>query len=255
MKLSDKRPRPKILEKNIARLFFKSRTELLPEEYQLQVDLPITEFEIRHQKLILSGWKIIHPEEKGTVLFYHGSTGTLKSWLLLFHYLNRKGYSIWSFEYAGYGKSNKETTFSSFLYDCRVATDYIAEQDDFHTDNLILYGHSMGCFALQQAILVDILSPKNIILQSPIFSMDQLLKSRVPAFFRSWLGFKRFSLEPLYTSNHFLHVLIGELDDLITKEELESWQKRANTHVVLFPKYKHASFINPKPQLLDSVFL
>lgn len=252
--LNRKRPRPKVFEKRIARLFFKTNRELLPEKYQIQVELPIEDFFISVNKLSIHGWKIPHPESRGTILFYHGSTGTMRSWLLLYHYLHRHKYTIWTFDYPGYGQSNFYSSFSTFLYDCETATRGIFEQEEFNSQNLILYGHSIGCFAVQNAILEVGAQPTKIVLQSPIISMKKLLSKRMPSFFISLFHINQFTLRPLFESNLFLHILVGEQDLLIPPEELKEWQNRPQTNLHIFPDYKHASFINPKPALLDPIF-
>lgn len=255
MNISDKkRPATKLFEKNIARLFFKNSTELLPGEYRVQVDLPIRDVVFENQKFSIHSWFIPAEPAGGTVLFIPGSTGTVRSWLLLFHYLHRKGMNIWTFDYPGYGKSQGKITFSTFFYDTRFALRSILAHEWFQNRNVVLYGHSLGCFAAQEFFHVAEFHPTRIILQSPIYSLSQLLRNRVPFFLQRLLGLDRFRLNELFESDFFLTIFIGEQDPLIPQEEREMWKKRKNTHVQIFPDYKHASFINPKPAMLDPYF-
>ncbi|GAB4181740.1 MAG: hypothetical protein Kow00108_18510 [Calditrichia bacterium] len=254
MKLTDKkRPRRKLFEKQIAKLFFKHSRELLPQEYQDQVTLPIEDVIIESGSLNIHGWRIPVSQSRGNIVFYHGTTATIRSWLLLFHYLHKHHYTIYAFDYPGYGKSNKSTSFSSFMYDAAVINEWL-QQHLPENESVILYGHSFGCYALQQAIFEHQFTPQKIILQSPILSIDRLLSSRMPSLFRKRFHIGQFNLDELLNSDHPLHVFIGDNDPLIPDHELNQWKNRAKTDVIVFPGYKHASFINPKPGLLDPIF-
>jgi len=254
MNIPDKRPKPKILEKFISGHFFRPQNELLPTEAADQIKLPVSEHKVNSGKAVINGWQIESANPKGRVVFFHGSTGTNKSWMLLFYYLYQSGYSIWSFDYAGYGKSTDTPTFSSFFYDVEIAMNYILENNKCKIDNTILYGHSLGCFAVQH--LVNKFGiPNKIILQSPLFSLDVLLKGKSPAFLLNYYKIPTFSLEQLYQSNTHCHVLIGSEDTILPKAYgIELWTERQNTNLEIYPDYKHASFIKPNIELLDKIF-
>ncbi|MCK5076644.1 MAG: alpha/beta fold hydrolase [Calditrichia bacterium] len=255
MKSHGKRPKSKIFEKTISAHFFKPQNELLPEEVYAKIELPVEEHQIRLKKLNLHGWKINAVENKGTIVFFHGSAGTNLSWKLLFHYLLNEGYSLWSFDYAGFGKSNGVTTFSSFSYDVDRIFEYIAEQEGVKIDQLILYGHSLGCFAVQH-ICSTFGNPAAVVLQSPVFSLEHLLSGKTPGFLLNYYGISEFTLESLYNSPVFCNVLIGEKDTLINDSYgISLWKDRRETNLLTFPDYKHASFIKPDEKILKKLKL
>ncbi len=253
MKLSDKRPRSKILEKFISSHFFKPDNELLATEVMPQIDLPIKEHWIKFGKNAINGWQIKADKPKGTIIFFHGSTGTNRSWKLLFYYLWQSGYSVLSFDYPGYGKSNDITTFSTFYYDIEKIFNYISNTTKSKINEFILFGHSLGCFAAQHIYLM-FGEPAKIILQSPLFSLELLLNGKIPSFVLKYFKISKYSLENLYNSDIFCNILIGGQDSLLPEEYgIDLWKDREKTNLIVFPEYKHASFIKPDTELLDKI--
>ncbi|MGN1163724.1 MAG: alpha/beta hydrolase [Candidatus Ornithospirochaeta sp.] len=89
--------------------------------------------------------RIWNPEgEKGTILFSHGMGLSMDYYLPEINHLSSLGYTVFSYEYRGYGKSNGHfLTFFDSIEDLRAAFSFIAED----RDRIILMGHSMGAYA------------------------------------------------------------------------------------------------------------
>ena len=82
--------------------------------------------------------------EKGTILFSHGMGLSADYYLPEIHFFARLGYTVFSYDYRGYGKSEgRFLTFYDSVEDLSAAFDHISKD----REKIILMGHSMGGYA------------------------------------------------------------------------------------------------------------
>ena len=97
----------------------------------------------------LHGWWIPEPidrqGDRGTVLFLHGNSFNIGANLKQTEVFYRLGLSVFIIDYRGYGKSKGEFPTESQVYeDARIALAYLNEQRNIPSQEIIVYGHSLG---------------------------------------------------------------------------------------------------------------
>lgn len=94
----------------------------------------------------LNGW-IIKPEEGyngTTILFLHSNSGNLFTQYQEVLPLVKNGFSVFIFDYSGYGFSQGKATRDNVLLDATAALSYLQSRTDIKKEHLIIYGQSLG---------------------------------------------------------------------------------------------------------------
>lgn len=135
----------------------------------------------------LHGWFVpaaARPGEAPVVLFLHGNAGNVGDRLekiLMFHNL---GFSVFIFDYRGYGNSEGHSTEGGMYEDVQAAYEAVLARKDIRRDQLIVYGASLGGVAA-----VDLASRREVdalILDSTFTSavdMGKVMFPFIPSFF------------------------------------------------------------------------
>src|ERR1051326_5089050 len=138
-----------------------------------------------------------NPSAKFTLLVSHGNAediGDDRYWL---EELRRAGFSVFAFDYEGYGTSQGKATEKSVYQDEAAAYDYLAINLKTPPDHIVIFGRSVGS---APATYIAARRPAaGLILQSPFVSAFRVL-TRVPL-----LPFDKF---PNYRTMHVADVLV-----------------------------------------------
>jgi len=92
----------------------------------------------------LNGWFIPNDKTDFVVLIFHGNAGNISHRLPKISMLYDLGYSVFVFDYRGYGKSEGRPSESGFYEDAIAAYKYLNEDKRFPAENIIFYGASIG---------------------------------------------------------------------------------------------------------------
>ena len=96
----------------------------------------------------LHGWfipsKLGTQKAKATIVYSHGTYGSLAYHFGFVDWLIDAGYNVWMFDYRGYGKSEGKTSKRGIIEDTVAALKYIKTRKDIAQDKLISFGHSLG---------------------------------------------------------------------------------------------------------------
>jgi uncharacterized protein len=157
-------------------MFFpSSKVDRNPSLYKLryeEVNLPIAQTDQQ-----LNGWWIpaVKPDAPVLLYFHHNAVniGANVSQALQFH---RLGYSIFIFDYRGFGKSKGSFPTEPQLYeDAETAWNHLTQTRKIPADRIIIYGHSVG-----GAIATDLASKHPeaaaLVVQSSFTSMADMTK-------------------------------------------------------------------------------
>lgn len=114
-----------------------------PETVQV-VHFPSTD------KVILEGWftpgpeALAHPDRRlPAVLFCHGVQDSADSNMA--NFIKHAGYTVFSFDYRGFGNStNAEISAQALADDAWAAFEYLRTRPDIDPDKIAVYGHSLG---------------------------------------------------------------------------------------------------------------
>lgn len=94
----------------------------------------------------INGWLLSPKESQARIAVFalHGNSGNLISQFRNFAPLTEYGYSVFLFDYAGFGYSEGEATRKNAQEDSFAAFDYFSKMKEFVGVKKIIYGQSMG---------------------------------------------------------------------------------------------------------------
>ena len=162
----------------------------------------------------LHGWMIPGSSGAPLILYFHGNMSNVTQGLEKIELMHDLGFSVFTFEYRGYGESEGHPLFEDDFYrDARAAMLWL-ERHGWDESQIIYYGHSMGsAVAIQLAIEQP---PLGLLLESSFSSFSDLFKLKAPFvyMFGGWT-FKEFNniskMPKLKSPIIFVH---GEEDDI-----------------------------------------
>ena len=132
----------------------------------------------RNGKYNLECWYDKTKNSKGTVILFHGYGGCKSSYELEADYFRQIGYSTLLVDFVGHGGSEgKEISLGYHeADDIKAVFDFVKESHN--TENVILYGFSMGAASILRAIAIYDLKANKLILEAPFATMKQTVKGR-----------------------------------------------------------------------------
>lgn len=119
------------------------------------------------------------PEAFHTILFCHGNGEDLGQITPLLAKLNETGFSVFAFDYEGYGTSSGKPSEKGFYRDTEAAFNYLVKDLKIPAHRLIVHGRSVG-----GAVAVELARKKNlggIIIESSFLSANRV-KTQIPIF-------------------------------------------------------------------------
>ncbi len=117
------------------------------------------------------------PDAEYTILYCHGNAediGLLKD---IFKLFVKNGFSVFAFDYSGYGTSDGRATEKKMYQEAEACYDYLIEQEQIPPEKIIVFGRSLG-----GAAALHLASRKQIaglILESSFVSAFRVI-SRIP---------------------------------------------------------------------------
>ncbi len=136
----------------------------------------------------LNGWLLPGAPHRPLLVFFHGNAGNLSDNLEYLNLLHGSGFSIFIFDYRGFGKSVGEPLQENDLYqDARGALDLLHGLG-WRDDRMIFFGQSLGsAVALQLALEYK---PRGLVMEGSFTSMQEMVKhvSRVGYYTVAWWG-------------------------------------------------------------------
>ena len=126
----------------------------------------------------LHGWFVNNNSDK-TILWLHGNGGNISHRINSLKNLSDNIKSnIFIFDYRGYGKSGGNVSETGCYQDSLSAVTFLQETYLTRTDQLVLFGKSLGCaIATEIAIKVN---PLALLLESPFTSIREMVKYKFP---------------------------------------------------------------------------
>ena len=163
----------------------------------------------------LHGWMVPGRVGAPLILYFHGNMSNVTHGLEKIELMHDLGFSVFTFEYRGYGESDGHPLFEDDFYrDARAAMLWL-ERHGWDESQMIYYGHSMGSAVAIQLALEQ--PPLGLLLESSFSSFAEMFKLRAPFvyMFGGW-SFKEFNniskMPKLKSPIIFVH---GEDDDIV----------------------------------------
>ena len=152
------------------------RPTVLEQDYQFEFKHDFEEVFIKTDDAVINAihFKVENP--KGVILYFHGNQGDLQRWGKITEYFVEKNYDVFVMDYRAYGKSVGELSEDVLYNDAELTYEYVKER--YAESDITVYGRSLGTtFA---AYVTSKNKPKQLILESPYYSMIDVAKSRFP---------------------------------------------------------------------------
>jgi uncharacterized protein len=131
---------------------------------------------------ILTGWMINGDAFAPKLLYFHGNGTNLSATIGYIELFHRLGFSVFVFDYRGYGESSGEVDAEKDLYeDARGALAHL-ERVGWRPDKMIYYGQSLGAsLAIQMALESP---PAGLVVESAFTSFPDMARRMSPIFYR-----------------------------------------------------------------------
>jgi len=117
----------------------------------------------------------IDPAERNVILYNHGNRDHLQFYWDRVEFFYRMGFSIFVYDYQGYGKSEGTPSEAAVYSDAIAAYNYVRSRG-FSDDEISVYGFSLGG-APAVHLASGVFTPKKLILEGPFASASVLTQS------------------------------------------------------------------------------
>lgn len=167
-----------------------------------------------------------NPKAQYTILYCHGNAADLGLISPLLQYFQANGFSVFSFDYQGYGQSGGRPSESGTYRDAEAAYDYLVKDLHVAPEKIIVSGKSLGAaVALQLALNKKV---AGLVMESPFLSAYRVM-TQIPLF-----PFDRYTnLSKIKDLKVPLLVIHGTADNTIP-----FWQGKKLYDVAKVPKAK-----------------
>lgn len=134
----------------------------------------------------LHGWFIPAGNARGVVLVCHGNAGNIANRLDLAATIIHAGFSVFLFDYRGYGRSDGSPSEEGTYRDAEAAHDYLLSQRGFASGEIVVYGESIGAaVAIELSLRRDVAA---VVLESAFLSIPEVGARVYPLLPVKWLA-------------------------------------------------------------------
>ena len=163
--------------------FFQEKILFLPttleQDYQYKFDYPFEELFLKTEEEVTINalhFKVENP--KGVILYFHGNAGDLSRWGKITEYFVEKQYDVLVMDYRTYGKSSGKLSEQALYNDAQYLYNYLLKQ--YVENEITLYGRSLGTGIASYLAANN--NPKQLILETPYYSILDVAEHRFPMF-------------------------------------------------------------------------
>ncbi|MFD1615017.1 alpha/beta hydrolase [Gelatiniphilus marinus] len=155
-------------------LFFPT---VLEQGYQYRFSKPFEELFLKTDNdAVINAIHFKAENPKGVILYFHGNAGNLSRWGLVTEYFVEKQYDVLIMDYRTYGKSTGKLSEKALYTDAQFCYDYLKAH--YPENGITLYGRSLGTGIA--AYLAFKNKPKQLVLETPYYSITDVAKTRFP---------------------------------------------------------------------------
>ncbi len=151
--------------------------ETLPADYRYTFSGLFTEVNIPVAGAVINALHFRVPHPRGTVLYFHGNAGSLRTWGEIAGDFTSRGYDLLIPDYRGFGKSTgKIDGERQMLDDAGTIYDYLRKI--VPENRIVVYGRSIGTGVA--AYVAKNGKPHLLVLESPFYSLADLAAHHYP---------------------------------------------------------------------------
>ncbi|MGB7630795.1 MAG: alpha/beta fold hydrolase [Candidatus Deferrimicrobium sp.] len=139
----------------------------------------------------LHGW-LLSPRDgvsRGAILFLHGNAGNISTHIGSVLWLVDAGYTVFTFDYRGYGKSDeKEPDITGVHRDARAALKKFLSLPGISADRLVVFGQSLGAAIAVYTVATAPADrrPRALILDSPFAGYRRIVRDKLSSLVVTW---------------------------------------------------------------------
>ena len=194
-------------------------------------------------------------DPKGVILYFHGNAGELASWGLVVQKFVKMDYDVLVMDFRSYGKSTGEMNEKALYDDAQLFYDLLLKK--YPEDEITVYGRSLGTtFATYVAAFN---TPKQLILEAPLYSLEKIAQERFPFFPVSWvLKYEFPTYEYLKNVSSPILIFHGTEDRVVNyrhSEELSKIKTKGKLDLITVPRANHRNLVESElyKSTLDSI--
>lgn len=155
-------------------------------------------------------FKVENP--KGVILYFHGNADNLSRWGAIVEPFVERRYDVLIMDYRAYGKSIGKLSEASFYNDAKLFYNYLKQ--GYNEQVITLYGRSLG--TAMATYLASKNKPKQLILETPYYSMTDVAQLKFPIFpVKQLLNYKFPSFEFIPNVNCPITIFHGTQDEVV----------------------------------------
>ena len=139
----------------------------------------------------LHGW-LLSPRDRvsrGTILFLHGNAENISTHVQSVLWLVQEGYTVFAFDYRGYGWSGGEAPDIPGVHrDARAALSHILSLPGVSPDRLVVFGQSLGAAVAVHTVATASSDrrPRALILDSPFAGYRRIVRDKLSSPIVTW---------------------------------------------------------------------
>jgi fermentation-respiration switch protein FrsA (DUF1100 family) len=229
----------------------------LPQEFQYEFTYPFEEvFLTPEADVSINAIHFKTENPKGVILYFHGNAGDLSRWGTISEFFVAKNYDVFIMDYRTYGKSRGKLSELAFYNDAQYCYDYVLNRYD--ESEITLYGRSLGTGI--STFLASNNNPKQLVLETPYYSILDVAKHRFPIFpVTALLKYKFPSNEFIVNVKCPITMFHGTDDGIVpyvSAEKLKTVAPKENTTFITIDGGSHNNLIDFKEYRLgiDEIF-
>lgn len=159
------------------KLIFRPTT--LPQDFTFSFSNPFEELFLKAEDgAVINAIHFKTENPKGVILYFHGNAGNLSRWGKITEFFVEKDYDVLVMDYRTYGKSTGKLSEQALYKDAQMCYDYVLER--YKESEIIIYGRSLGTG--MATYLASNNNPKQLILETPFYSLADVAKGRFSLF-------------------------------------------------------------------------
>jgi len=182
----------------------------------------------------LHGWFFPGEKDSPVILHFHGNAGNISHRLDLVQSFLRKRFSVFLFDYRGFGKSSGRPSETGLYRDGIAAWAYLVEKEKIAPERLVLHGHSIGA-----AVAIEVALQKKVrglVIESAFTSTKDMAKTLalfalispvVPAHYNNLEKIRRVPFPML--------IIHGERDEIVPFSMGQKLFETATDHKSFYP--------------------
>jgi fermentation-respiration switch protein FrsA (DUF1100 family) len=151
----------------------------LAQDYTFEFAYPFEELFLESDDgAIINAVHFKNQNPNGVIIYFHGNAGDLSRWGKVTEFFVEKNYDVFVMDYRTYGKSTGKISEQALYSDAQMCYDFLLKQ--YEASEIIIYGRSLGTGIATH--LASKNNAKQLILETPFYSLADVAKHRFPLF-------------------------------------------------------------------------